>query len=387
MINMTVIHVKTLKKYIIGIMAVIIITAIFFLIGKMRTVKENEENTSRFLGEKPSFLSCLDQTIPAIYQINHEEENQEFVFTKESMQEKILLKEYRMMASIQTIPTEETIQKQEEKNNVNEENEQEEKAEEEKKIEEVRTDLITEEQESVVKNTYNVEYRGIKIKNESKYELTEEMVTAVEEYNMKDILIFHTHTCESYTTSEAFSYTHNGNFRTTDLGFSVARVGEEFKKNLEQYGINVIHDTTYHDYPNYSGSYGRSLNTVDSILQKNSDIDIVFDLHRDAISDMSYAPKVKIGEEMASQIMFVIGTDGGGLQHPDWIKNLQFASKVQEKANEIYPGLMKPILVRNSRYNQNLAKGATIIEIGATGNTMEECLVSMKYFAKILSMI
>jgi len=387
MINMTVIHVKTLKKYIIGIMAVIIITAIFFLIGKMRTVKENEENTSRFLGEKPSFLSCLDQTIPAIYQINHEEENQEFVFTKESMQEKILLKEYRMMASIQTIPTEETIQKQEEKNNVNEENEQEEKAEEEKKIEEVRTDLITEEQESVVKNTYNVEYRGIKIKNESKYELTEEMVTAVEEYNMKDILILHTHTCESYTTSEAFSYTHNGNFRTTDLGFSVARVGEEFKKNLEQYGINVIHDTTYHDYPNYSGSYGRSLNTVDSILQKNSDIDIVFDLHRDAISDMSYAPKVKIGEEMASQIMFVIGTDGGGLQHPDWIKNLQFASKVQEKANEIYPGLMKPILVRNSRYNQNLAKGATIIEIGATGNTMEECLVSMKYFAKILSMI
>jgi hypothetical protein len=31
-----------------------------------------------------------------------------------------------------------------------------------------------------------------------------------------------------------------------------------------------------------------------------------------------------------------------------------------------------------------LAKGATIIEVGATGNTMEQCLVSMKYLAKIL---
>lgn len=85
--------------------------------------------------------------------------------------------------------------------------------------------------------------------------------------------------------------------------------------------------------------------------------------------------------------MFVIGTDGGGLTHPDWNNNLKFALMVQEKANEIYPGLFKPVILRNSRYNQNLAKGATIIEIGATGNTMEECLVSMKYFAKILSML
>ncbi len=90
---------------------------------------------------------------------------------------------------------------------------------------------------------------------------------------------------------------------------------------------------------------------------------------------------------MAAQIMFVIGTDGGGLEHPNWIQNLKLAVKIQEKANEIYPGLMKPIILRNSRYNQNLAKGATIIEIGATGNTMEECLVSMKYFAKLLSMM
>jgi len=51
----------------------------------------------------------------------------------------------------------------------------------------------------------------------------------------------------------------------------------------------------------------------------------------------------------------------------------------------MYPGLFKPIILRNSRYNQHLAKCATIIEVGATGNTLEQCLVSMKYLSQILN--
>lgn len=111
----------------------------------------------------------------------------------------------------------------------------------------------------------------------------------------------------------------------------------------------------------------------------------MFDLHRDAVGNMnSYAPTVKIGDEYAAQIMFVIGTDGGGLTHPNWQQNLKFAIKVQQKANELYPGLFRPIILRNSRYNQHLTQYASIIEIGATGNTLEQCLTSMKYFSYIL---
>lgn len=71
--------------------------------------------------------------------------------------------------------------------------------------------------------------------------------------------------------------------------------------------------------------------------------------------------------------------------HKDWQENLKFAIKIQEKANELYPGLFKPIILRNSGYNQELAKGASIIEVGATGNTLDQSLVSMKYLAKVLS--
>lgn len=46
-------------------------------------------------------------------------------------------------------------------------------------------------------------------------------------------------------------------------------------------------------------------------------------------------------------------------------------------------GLFRPIILRDSRYNQNLVSAGTIIEVGATGNTLEECLNSMKYLAKV----
>lgn len=178
----------------------------------------------------------------------------------------------------------------------------------------------------------------------------------------------------------------HGNYRTTDLNYTVAKVGDELAKNLSGNGFNCMHNKDYHDYPAYSGSYSRSLATVQNNL-KNFNSDIIIDLHRDAIGSYStYAPKVKIGEEECAQIMFVIGSNGGGLNHPNWESNLKFAIKIQKKANEIFPGLFKPIILRNSRYNQHLGKAACIIEVGATGNTLEEAVNSMKYLAEIITM-
>lgn len=101
-------------------------------------------------------------------------------------------------------------------------------------------------------------------------------------------------------------------------------------------------------------------------------------------SKSDYAPRVKIGDETVAQLMIVVGTNGGGLSHKNWQTNLKFAVKIVEKANEMYPGLFRPIIVRNSRYNQNLADSAMIIEVGATGNTLEQATGSMKYFAEVL---
>lgn len=260
-------------------------------------------------------------------------------------------------------------------------------AKEEEKIEEAKTGIGTEIiSGGNINNKYTNEYNGVQIKNESKYELTEDMLTPnINLENKKDIIIYHTHTCESYTQSAGFEYTPSGNFRTTDLNFSVVRVGRELKNRLTNYGFNVVHNETYHDYPAYSGSYNRSLTSVKNELVANPNTQMVIDLHRDAVGEGGkYAPTVKIGDDYIAQIMFVIGTDGGGLTHKDWVQNLKFAIKIVQKGNELYPGLFKPIMVRNSRYNQHVAKAATIMEIGATGNTMEQCLNSMKYLSKVM---
>ena len=225
----------------------------------------------------------------------------------------------------------------------------------------------------------------MKIKNGTKINLTEEIMDPDSiKIENKNVLIFHTHSCESYTSSDSYTYTPTGNYRTTDLNYTVTRVGTELATQLQQYQIPTIHNTDYHDYPAYNGSYTRSLNTVENIL-KTTPSDIIIDLHRDAIGARpDYAPIVKIGDDVAAQIMYVIGTNEGGLNHPNWQQNLKFAIKVQQKAEEMYPGLFKPIMLTEYRYNQHAGKYASIMEVGATGNSLEQCLVSMKYLARVL---
>ena len=81
--------------------------------------------------------------------------------------------------------------------------------------------------------------------------------------------------------------------------------------------------------------------------------------------------------------MFVVGTDGGGLFHPNWSENLGLAIRIQAVADVMYPGLFRPMIVRNSRYNHHVAPGAFLIEVGATGNTMPEALRAVELLADV----
>ena len=245
-----------------------------------------------------------------------------------------------------------------------------------------KTEEVTDRNYKPRVNTY---YNTVNIDNQTKSDLTEEILKPdIEIQNSKDILIFHTHTCESYTPSEKYNYTMTGNYRTTDSNFNVVRVGRELTTCLESKGFNVRHDETYCDYPSYSGSYSRSLEVTTNLLADKT-AGLVFDIHRDAVGNGdTYGPTIMINGQRVAQLMFVIGTDGGGSEHPNWQQNLKIAVKIQEKANEMYPGLFRSIIVRNSRYNQHVAAGASIIEVGATANELDECLLSMQALANVL---
>lgn len=368
MINMAVINLKDIIKYLVKLTIVIaIIVGVTRYFSSQKSSAKNQIINLQNL----SLINCIDEVIPAVKSINNTE-------NKKSIEAYKVPIDYEL-AILGSVEKNEENKQEEQAGNTEQSKEK-----EEEKVEEAKTGLKTEVLESNVPNKYSTEYNGVKIRNETDYKLTKEILRPDITLNTENILIFHTHTCESYTASEKYQYKQTGNFRTTDRNYSVVRVGRELEKYLKPYGYNIIHDESYHDYPSYNGSYTSSLKTVTELLEKNKNTDIVLDLHRDAIGDNTYAPTVKIGDEYAAQLMFVIGGNGSTIKHEDWQQNLKFAVKIQEKANELYPGLFKPIILRYSGYNQHVAKGAAIIEIGATGNTLDQCLVSMKYLAKVI---
>lgn len=68
----------------------------------------------------------------------------------------------------------------------------------------VNSEVVT---QNPIAEKYNKEYNGIKIKNETSYELTDDMLNPENlDIDKKDIIIFHTHTCESYTQTENYQY-------------------------------------------------------------------------------------------------------------------------------------------------------------------------------------
>ena len=205
------------------------------------------------------------------------------------------------------------------------------------------------------------------------------------------VLILHTHGSEAYTPADGSGIVWSGDHRTTDARYNVVRVGDVIADTLSQAGISVLHDRTLYDYPSYSGAYDRSLAAIHSYLAQYPSIHFILDVHRDAIED-GQGNEYKVvsaveGEGTAAQMTLVVGSDGSGLTHPNWMENLKLAAALQEDLLTEYPTLMRPILLRNSRYNQHATAGSLLLEVGAAGNSPEEAALAARLFAERMAQV
>lgn len=193
------------------------------------------------------------------------------------------------------------------------------------------------------------------------------------------VLIVHTHTTESYYEQD----------RSVDDSKNMTVIGKVIADKLTAGGIEVIHDTTVHDYPSYNGAYTRAAATTKARLAENPGIKIVLDVHRDAVASDD-GSKLKlvadINGEKAAQVMFVVGTDAQ-LTHDCWQENFKLALKLQRKANELYPNLMRPINLREQRFNQQLSTGSIIIEVGTNGNTFDEAKKGAELIGDVIAKV
>ena len=203
------------------------------------------------------------------------------------------------------------------------------------------------------------------------------------------VLIVHTHGSEAYTPDGTDTYVATGECRTTDTEKSVVRVGDEIAKVLTEMGLTVVHDTALYDYPEYNGAYDRSLAAVESWLEQYPTIQVVLDVHRDALigSDGTvYKPITTINGEKCAQVMLVMGSNAL-YDHPGWLENLALAVQVQKEMNTLWPTLARPIGLRENRYNQQTAPGAMLVEVGSHGNTLQEALAAARMFARALGAV
>lgn len=202
------------------------------------------------------------------------------------------------------------------------------------------------------------------------------------------VLILHSHATESFAPNGAYHETSP--YRTLDTGYNMVAVGAYVAQRLTEGGLTVLHDTTLHDSPSYNASYNNSRKSVQTYLEEYPSIRLVLDLHRDAYEDAQGNPAaltVFSQGETAAALMFVVGTNVSGLEHPNWQENLSLALKLQTQIETLCPGICRSVNLRTQRFNQDLSAGSLLVEVGASGNSLEEALRAAEILAQgILSL-
>lgn len=198
------------------------------------------------------------------------------------------------------------------------------------------------------------------------------------------ILIYHTH------SQEGFADSVKGDDSTTIVG-----VGEHLTEILEQeYGYNVLHHRGKYDVETRDSAYSRSLPEIRQLLEDNPSIEVVIDLHRDAVADESTRLVMDLDGRPTAKFMFFNGisrTRSTGkidyLYNENLESNLAFSFQMKWKAEEYYPGLTRRNYLNGYRYNMHLCPKSLLIELGAQNNTLEEAMNACDPIAHLLHIV
>lgn len=203
------------------------------------------------------------------------------------------------------------------------------------------------------------------------------------------VLIYHSHTTEAYSLLDT-GYYISSDARSNNSARNMVRVGDDLAAYLEKQGFTVIHDRTIHD-KDYTKSYDNSRVTIEKYLEQYPSIEVTIDVHRD---DITYSnktkvkPTAKINGKKAARMMIISGCEYNRVKNfPDWEENLKFDLQVQNKVNELYPGLMRPILFSERKYNMYETHYSFLLEVGTDANTLDEACYSARLFGNALGQL
>lgn len=226
---------------------------------------------------------------------------------------------------------------------------------------------------------------GDKKQIDAKEYLQKPLAVTYEESDDFQVLLIHTHGTEAFSPDGAY-FTEPGAYPRSSLKEeNVVCLGDIFEDAFNAAGIKTLHCEIPIDKESYSKAYGNAAKIIKEYLKKYPTIKYMFDIHRDAVelSDGSKARMVTaVDGEVAAQLMFVVGSDRLEDENVNWRDNLTLAVKLQSALDEKYPGLMRPINIKQGAFNQYYTPLSILIEVGADGNSLEEAKRSAKILAE-----
>jgi stage II sporulation protein P len=191
----------------------------------------------------------------------------------------------------------------------------------------------------------------------------------------KVVYIYNTHQVETYNP---------GNLKEFNITPDVVMASYIIKDRLEKKGIKVIfEERKMSEYLknaglDYDHSYTASRYYLKDVLKNNPKIDLVIDLHRDALP--KYLSTVTLDSKNYAKVMFVHGGKSSNANI-----TLSNVNRMNELIKNKFPGITRGVLSRSySIYNQDLHDNSMLIELGGNENLIDEVMNTSEFLANII---
>lgn len=195
--------------------------------------------------------------------------------------------------------------------------------------------------------------------------------------NEPRVYIYNTHQLESYDNTNYNNITPN-----------VLMASYLLKEELNKEGIpTIVESSNINEYITqnnlkYYQSYEASRYYVKKTLENNQNLDLIIDLHRDAIE--KNASTVTIDNKEYAKILFVVG-----MEHENYEANLKITNTINNMIKEKYPTLTRGVITKSGKnvngiYNQDLNPNSILIECGGYKNSMGEIVNTINLLAEII---
>ena len=193
------------------------------------------------------------------------------------------------------------------------------------------------------------------------------------------IYLYNTHQTEEYETTTVLDYSIKPTVMISNYILEEIFNENDLGVYVEETSIKeILNNNNW----NYSYSYLASRKLLEQRKNEIPSLKYFIDLHRDSLTKDKTT--VIINNKQYAKLLFVIGQD-----HNNYLENLKFTEKINNKLNEKYPTLSKGIYQKggvgvNGIYNQDFSNYTILLEVGGYQNTPVEVLNSLIAFSECI---